>query len=149
MTAAMTGGSAAADGRRPPLVLPALSAAAVVALLMMLLLGFGPGTLVWVPLTFLIAFAVTLAHTVLLGIPYALLLWKTGRLRLMPMLLGGFAAGYLPSALVLWPDTVTAPVTTPLATALTFVWPGALGALAAATFLLASRRLAAQARAPD
>ena len=36
-------------------------------------------------------------HFVVLGIPYVLVLWKIGRFRWLPMVLGGFAMGYLPT----------------------------------------------------
>lgn len=138
MKAVMTIESTATAGPRPPLAIPALSAAAMVAILTLLMTGFGGGALALWPLIVVVAFAVALAHTVLIEIPYVLLLWKIEHLSILPMLFGGFMIGFVPAAILFWPDTVSAAVTAALA--------GALGAAGAATFHLSCRRLFAEAQ---
>ena len=137
MKTVITSESAAAVGPRPPLVIPALSAAAMVAILTLLLSGFGGGALALWPLIVLVAFAVALAHTVLIGIPYVLLLWKVERLSFLPMLLGGFTTGFISAAILFWPGMLSVPA------AVTATFAGALGAAGAVTFHLSCRLLAA------
>lgn len=137
MNGVKTSGSSATGGRPPVLVIPALSAAAMVAILVLILSGFGAGALALWPLIVLVAFAVALAHTVLIGIPYVLFLWKIERLSFLPMLLGGFMTGFVPAAILFWPDVLTA------SAAIAAAFTGALGAAGAATFHLSCRRLSA------
>lgn len=47
------------------------------------------------PFYFVLAFIVAFAHTLVIGIPYALLLGRLGRFKLVPMMIGGFAASVL------------------------------------------------------
>lgn len=138
MKALMTIESTAAVEKRLPLMIPTLSAAAAITILVLLLLLFSGGVLALWPVIVVVAFAVALAHTVMLGIPYVLLLRRLDRLSILPMLLGGFAIGFIPTAILVWPEAVPAAVAAALA--------GAMGAVGAVTFHLSCRQLSAQAQ---
>lgn len=86
------------------MMLPSLAAIAAPGLLLMLIMlpalasDFRSGE-DWLFACFIagIAVLVTAGHVAVLGIPYVLVLWKIGRFRWLPMVLGGFAMGYLPT----------------------------------------------------
>lgn len=135
MKVVMTIEPATTAGQRPLLVIPALSSALMVTILTLPLSGFTGGAVALWPLIVIIAFVVALAHTMLLGIPYVLLLWKIKHFSILPMLLGGFMIGFIPAAILFWPDVLKAQAAIAAALA------GALGAAGAATFHLSCRRL--------
>ncbi len=142
------------------------SLAAVAAPGMLLMLVFLPPTSSWSwdlsdwlgsLVIMMIATEVAGFHFVVFGIPYVLLLLKTGYLRWLPMVLGGFAIGSLPLSLF----TTTLPnlheysisgVGDLMAMAMDYlaiaVLPGLFGALSGVAFMLTFRGLsAADARA--
>ncbi|MUV12949.1 hypothetical protein [Noviluteimonas gilva] len=53
-----------------------------------------------VPMAFLFVFVVALAHSVLLGAPYAAWLRRRGWFAVLPMVMGGFVAGVVPVMLI-------------------------------------------------
>lgn len=109
------------------------------------------------PFYFIFAFVVVFAHTLVIGIPYALLLRKLNRFRLAPMMMGGFAASVLPDiAFWAWDfyrrhdDIVRFGASHGYAEwwarlGVTFAY-GALGALSAATFYAVFRRIRPERR---
>ena len=96
MKTVMTIGSTAVAEKRPPLVIPALSSSAATALLVTVSFMIGDGIDFSLVLVAAVAFVIALLFSALLGIPYALLLQRLGRLRWLPMLAGGFTIGALP-----------------------------------------------------
>jgi hypothetical protein len=77
----------------------------------------------------LAAFLVALAHALLLGLPYVLLLLIARRFGMLSMLSGGLVIGFIPAAFLVWPHVQSAAIT------------GLLGAAGSATFYLSYRRL--------
>lgn len=80
----------------------ALFVAVIVATALCLIMGgFSGSALRMLPLLFVGSFLVVLAHTMVFGIPYALLLRRLERFRLVSMMIGGFLAACVPD-IVFW-----------------------------------------------
>lgn len=114
---------------RPPVLIPMFTASAAIALLMALVAFATGAPFILAVIAAVAAFVVSLLHAGPFGVPYALLLHRFGRFRVLPMAIGGFVIGALPDIVFMPNELRSAAVM------------GLLGLCAAVVFYASSRRL--------